>query len=162
MLLNAMTVTGKSTYGKVIDRTWIVKGPSTSRVPAIEGSDFTLTEDDTKFVMPINQYFTIIMQRQRVREAAGKSLYFRFYLSNTVQVGVWKDGLAFAINLGVGWHTARCDYYANGQNRYVIDGVTRYSGPKREAIDFYWSGPRTFYFDVGDRGGVLPADCEWW
>ena len=64
MFLNIMTAPAKSKYGNVIDRTWIVKGPSNARVPAVEGSDFTLTEDDTKFVMPINQYFTIIMQRQ--------------------------------------------------------------------------------------------------
>lgn len=162
MFLSVMTTPSRSKYGKVIDRSWIVKGPSNARLPAKEGVDFTLTEDDTKFVMPINQYFTIIMQPSRIAESVGKSLYFRFYLSSTVQVGMWKDGLAFAVNLGAGWHTARCDYYANGQNRYVINGVVQYQGPKRWAIDFYWGGPRTIYFDVGDRGGVLPDGCEWW
>ena len=151
-----------SKYGNVIDRSWIVKGPSTSRHLAEEGVDFTLTEDDTKFYMPIGQYFTIIMLPSRAVGAAGKSLYFRFYLSSTVQVGLWKDGLAFAVSLGTGWHTARCDHFANGQNRYTIDGVVRYNGPKRWGIDFYWSGPRTIFFDVGNRGGVLPDGCEWW
>jgi len=162
MLLNAMMASGLSSYGKVVDRSWAWKGPSTTRVPAIEGVDYTLSEDDTKFVMTTNQYFTLVMLRERARNSVGKSLYFRFYLSNTVQVGVWSNGVAFALDLGAGWHTARSDYYADGQNRYTIDGVVRYTGPKREVIAFYWTGPRTFYFDVGDRGGVLPANCEWW
>ena len=72
MFLNLMTVPDRSKYGKVIDRSWIVKGPSNARLPAKEGVDFTLTEDDTKFSMPINQYFTIIMLPSRAVEAAGK------------------------------------------------------------------------------------------
>ena len=48
MFLNIMTAPAKSKYGNVIDRTWIVKGPSNARVPAVEGSDFTLTESVTQ------------------------------------------------------------------------------------------------------------------
>lgn len=162
MLMNLMSAPVTSSYGKVIDRSWIVKGPYTNRKPAVEGVDFTLTEEDTKFNMIVNQYFTVIMLPSRAVGAAGKSLFFRVYVNDTVQAGLWKDGLAFALDISAGWHTFRCDHFANGQNRYTVDGVVRYNGPKRWGVDFYWSGPRTIFFDVGGRGGVKPSDCEWW
>ena len=50
----------------------------------------------------------------------------------------------------------------SGIDAYYIDNALIYAGAVRGVPDFYWSGVQTILFDVGNRGGVLPAGCEWY
>ena len=56
MLLNTITHGAELTLRPPVNRGWIVKGTGSNRPAAIEGTDFTLTELDTKFVARYNQY----------------------------------------------------------------------------------------------------------
>lgn len=161
MLLNLQMSGAVSTLGLAINRAWIVKGTGSNRPPAIEGYDFTLTENDSLFKCLRDQWYACNMLPTRVQ--AGKTLYFRIHFNSSVQIAVWGNlGSAFYAWYNAGWHTVKCEYFENGQNRYTIDGVVRYSGPNRGVPDFYWGGVQTLTVDIGNRGGVLPAGCEWW
>lgn len=161
MLLNVASLGATSTIGLAIDRSWIVKGTGSNRPSSIEGVDHVLTEFDSKFQALKNQYYACRILPSRV--ANGAVLYFRIYFFTSTQIAVWgSGGAAFSAWFPVGWHTVKCEYFANGQNRYTVDGTVRYSGTNRGSPDFYWTGAGTMLVDIGNRGGVLPAGCEWW
>ena len=145
--------------GYAVDRTWIVKGSGGSRPAAVEGVDFTLTENDTKLVARINQYLAFRILPSRV--AKGRNLYFRIYMPYNIQIAVWGSGNAFSRWYTPGWHTVLCEYMTNGTNRYTIDGAVIYTGSIIAAPDFYGVGVGTILFDIGNRGGVPPAGAEW-
>jgi len=161
MLLNTITVGVEFQPRAPINRAWIVKGTGSNRPAATEGVDFTLTETDTKFVALRNQYMAFNFL-PRYEAGVTKKLYMRFYIGLSTQVAVWGNGNAFSRWFGAGWHTFHLEYYANGQNAYYIDGILLHSGVVRGVPDFYWTGAQTILFDVGNRGGVLPAGYEWY
>lgn len=161
MLLNTITHGAELTLRPPINRGWIVKGTGSNRPAAIEGSDFTLTELDTNFVARYDQYMAFNLQARYVAGET-KKLYFRFYLARSAQVAVWGNGNAFSRWFGAGWHDFRLEYYSNGHNAYYIDNALMHAGAVRGIPDFYWSGTQTILFDVGNRGGILPAGYEWY
>lgn len=161
MLLNTITLGAEFQARPPINRGWIVKGTGNNRPLAVEGSDFILTEIDTKFEARYNQYMAFNLQ-QRYVAGVTKKLFLRFYVGLSTQVAVWGSSNAFSRWYPAGWHTLRCEYYANGQNAYYVDDVLMHSGSIRGIPDFYWVGVQTLLFDVGNRGGVLPAGYEWY
>lgn len=161
MLLNTITHGAELTIRPPINRGWIVKGTGSNRPAAIEGTDFQLTEVDTKFVALRNQYMAFNLQPRYVAGET-KKLFMRFYIGLSTQVAVWGNGNAFSRWFGAGWHEFRIEYYSNGHNAYYIDGALMHAGAVRGIPDFYWSGSQTILFDVGNRGGTLPAGFEWY
>lgn len=146
--------------GYAVDRAWIVKGTGGNRPAAVEGYDFTLTENDTKLVAKINQYLAFRVLPSRA--AKGRNLYFRVYFPYNIQIAVWGAGNAFSRWYSPGWHTVQCEYMLNGTCRYTIDGAVLYTGSVFGVPDFYGVGVGTILFDIGNRGGTLPANYEWW
>lgn len=161
MLLNTINLGGELQLRPPVNRSWIVKGTGGNRPAAIEGSDFTLTEMDTKFVANYNQYMAFNLQSRYVAGVT-KKLFLVFNIGLTTQIAAWGSGNAFSRWYGAGWHTMHIEYYANGHNAYYIDGVLLYSGAIVGIPDFYWNGAQTILFDVGNRGSALPAGYEWY
>lgn len=104
--------------------------------------------------------------------ALGKKLFFRYNYKNGYnagcQISPWNGGQLFNIQTsGNTWHEVRVEYAttATGTHRWYIDNVLRYQGTKYADMDMFFSipgGSNEFLFDVGNRGGTLPAGYIWW
>lgn len=90
-------------------------------------------------------------------------LFYRIYLPVRCELSFWNGSTAlYAGWFEAGWHTFTCDY-TDTVNTYYIDGVQRYRGSAVTTPSVYTpSASGTFLFDTGNRGGILPAGCEWW
>lgn len=159
MLLNGGIVSGLPMLSG-IDASWVMKGAWPNRVNAIEGVDYKLTESDTKLEILKWQVNTIRFQAARI--VAPSALFLRIYVPYTASIELWGGTAAFRVDCPAGWHTLKLEFFANGQNRYTLDGVVRYTGTIRGAVFVVWTGSGTLLADIGNRGGVLPAGFEWW
>lgn len=159
MLLNVMDVKGLPMLSGV-DASWVMKGAWPNRFNAVEGVDYRLTESDTKLEILKWQVNTIRFYVERI--VASSALFLRIYVPYTSSIELWGATAAFRVECPAGWHSLKLEFFANGQNRYTLDGVVRYTGTIRGAVYVVWTGSGTLLADIGNRGGALPAGFEWW
>ena len=159
MLLNVMVAPALPTLSG-LDPNWIMKGHWSNRLPCVPGVDVLLSEDGTRLQVLKALQMTVRFSAARI--TVPSTLYLRIYVTFPVKIELWGGNAAFQVDYAAGWHAIKLEYFANGQNRYTIDGVVRYTGTIRGAIYFGWAGAGTILGDNGNRGGVLPAGCEWW
>lgn len=128
-------------------------------IPLVDGVDAHFQEGMTRLQL---LYAMILAFNSSPMVRKGK-LFYRIYLPVRCELSFWNSSTAlYAGWFEAGWHTFTCEY-TDTVNTYYIDGVQRYRGSVVTTPSVYTNAASgTFLFDTGNRGGLLPAGCEWW